>query len=296
MKFKILLFLFIILLATQVIPAQESTATITNFEIVQNISDFIAGDSTTSVFKFDYPGDLENDYNDAPLVVKINISSLNHHFPVAKGDFEIEMSAQKYWLFDLLPVGEPIPMRCKENPPIEFKPRERPGIQFVIDEVPDGVFYCYNANYYMLDLDSQTKITMTVSSHPAIYPGDYEVVLTLYEMEPDFEGPEIILAEPLGDIVIGGENEIIPVKLDISDLYNLNDDSVKYKIVDLGIPSEGGGINQTYYDSGWINLELNETSGLYEDEFNVTENGLNQSGSYWLYAKAEDVLGNEGEL
>ena len=35
---------------------------------------------------------------------------------------------------------------------------------------------------------------------------------------------------------------------------------------------------------------------LYEADFNMTAHELNKSGSYWIYAEAKDVIGNEGKL
>jgi hypothetical protein len=292
MKKQILIITLAILL---VLPLVIAGGTITNVTPVLDIPSFIAGDITSTEFSFDYPN-VEENYNDAPLVARINIESLNPEYPVWKGDFELQMIAEQYWLFDLIHINT-IPMECEENAPIKFKPKDRPGWLYTINEIPDGTFYCYNPNYYMMQLDSHDEITLYISSDPALYPGEYSVSVELLEMEPDYEGPEIELIEPSGDEIFSEENEIISVKLNITDMYNINDDGVRYKIVDIGIPSEGKGLNITYYDSGWIHdISYDETSGLYEAEFNMTEHGLNESGAYWIYAEAKDILGNLGKL
>ena len=278
-----------------VIPLVIAAGTITNVTPALDIPSFIAGDTTNTTFSFDYPN-VEENYNDAPLVARVNIESLDSEYPVWKGDFELQMIAEQYWLAGLIHINT-IPMECEENAPIKFKPKDRPGWLYTINEIPNGTFYCYNANYYMMQLDSHDEITLYISSDPALYPGTYSVSVELLEMEPDYEGPEIELIEPSGDEIFSEENETIPVKLNITDMYNIDDDSVRYKIVDIGIPSEGEGLNITYYDSGWIyDISYNETSGLYEAEFNMTEHGLNESGAYWIYAEAKDILGNLGKL
>ena len=116
------------------------------------------------------------------------------------------------------------------------------------------------------------------------------------EMEPDNQGPIIELIQPSGNNIFSKTNEAIPIELNITDMYNIDDSSVKYKIVSFGAPSDGEGIDADYYDSGWIYEIGYKISGLYEAEFNMTEHNLTKSGSYWIYAEAKDVLGNEGKL
>ncbi len=267
--------------------------------VTLDIPNFIAGGRTSTTFSFDYP-DVNGNYNNAPLVAKVNISSLDSEYPVWKGDFIINMIAKQYFLptifGEIFPINT-IPMKCNETAPINFKAKDKPDIQYTINEVLDGTFYCYNSDYYMLQLDSNDKITLNISSNPALYAGQYSLSVELLEMEPDRVGPIIKLVSPNETSIFSENNQIIPVKLNITDMYNLDSSSVKYKIVSLGIPSEGAGLNTTYYDSGWIyDIPYNPSSNLYEASFNMTPHNLNQSGSYWIYAEAKDVLGNNGKL
>ncbi len=275
-----------------------TAGTITNLSPSLDISNFIAGDTTSTEFSFDYP-DVEGNYNNAPLVAKLNVISLDDEYLVWKGDFQFSMIATQYLfgglLGDLIPYNT-IPMTCSEDEPIQFKAKDKPEVQYTIDEVPNGTFYCYNPNYYIMQLDSHDDITLDISSNPALYPGEYNVTIELMEMEPDYEGPKIKLVKPSQDQIFSESNEIIQIKLNITDMYNIDDSSVKYKIVNLGIPSEGVGLNATYYDSGWISEIEYTTSEFYEAEFNMTEHNLTESGFYWIYAEAKDVLGNEGKL
>ena len=291
MKQKILTIILAIILVTPLMFGGN----ITNVSPSLDIPSFIAGDTTSTVFSFDYP-EVEQNYNNAPLVAKVDIESLDSEYPVWKGDFQLNMIAKQYLILGLFHYNT-IPMPCYETAPIQFKAKDKPKIQYTIDNVPEGTFYCYNPNYYMMQLDSHDEITLEISSDPALYPGEYSVSVDLLEMEPDYTGPEIELIEPSGeDIFSGTNNDIIPIKLNITDMYAIDSETVRYKIIDLWLPSDGEGVNMDYYDSGWIyDIELKE-SGYYEADFNMANNGLNESGSYWIYAEAKDVLGNEGKL
>ena len=263
---------------------------------------FIAGGTTSTEFSFDYP-DVEVNYNNAPLVAKINVASLNLDYPVGKGDFQFSMVAEQYWLPFIFGNSFPIntiPMQCKEDAPIQFKAKDKSEIQYTINEIPDGIFYCYNPNYYMMQLDSHDDITLSISSNPALYPGEYSVEVELMEMEPDYKGPIIELIGPLGDEIYSGEDTIL-IKLNITDMYNIDDSSVRYKLVSLNLPAEGQGLlpeesNEIIYDSGWITATFNKSSEFYEDSFEIPNSELIDSGLYWIYAEAKDILGNEGKL
>jgi hypothetical protein len=293
MKQKTLTIIFGMIFLIGIVTA---AGTITNVNpLILDIPTFIAGDTTSTTFSFEYPNLPEN-YNNAPLVARVNITSLNESYPVWKGDFNLFMYAEQYLLPGFFHYNT-IPMTCSEQAPIEFKAKDKPDIQYTINNISNGTFYCYNPNYYMLQLSSKDEVTLNISSDPALYPGTYSVSVELMEMEPDNQGPEIELIEPSGDEIFSEANMIIPIKLNITDMYNIDDSSVKYKIVSFGAPSEGEGLDVDYYDSGWIyEIDYNEISGLYEAEFDMAEHGLTESGSYWIYAEAKDVLGNEGKL
>ncbi len=268
------------------------TAGITNLSPSLDISNFIAGGTTSTTFNFDYEDDGLNN-PDASLVLKVNISSLDEIPSVLKGYFQLSGYIEQY-LFSNLFLGKIFPLKCVEDS-AQFRVQQ--GVLYEETNIPAGVFYCYDPNNYLdiLELDRRDKVTLNISSNPALYPGEYNVTVELMEMEPDYEGPKIKLIEPSQDQIFSESNEMIRIKLNITDMYNVDESSVKYKIVSLGIPSEGAGLNATYYDSGWIS-EIEYTSEFYEAEFNMTEHNLTESGSYWLYAEAKDVLGNEGKL
>lgn len=278
MKEKVITGLIVMYMLFGIVAA----GTITDVSLLtpQNM-EMIAGGSALSSFEFEYP-DLPDNYNNAPLVIRANITSLNENYPVWKNDFQISMIAEQYLLFGSFYYNT-IPMTCKEYAPISFKAKDKPDIQYSIKEIKNGTFYCYNPNYYMLQLDSYDKIFLNLKSSPLIYPGNYSLTLELMEMEPDYEPPRIELKL---DNIIFNENQNIPIKLNVSDDYEIK--RVEYKISNPDINS--------YYNSGWIEVQLNSSSGFYEDEFNFTEYELNSSGEYWIFARACDVLGNCREM
>ena len=111
----------------------------------------------------------------------------------------------------------------------------------------------------------------------------------------DRTGPNITAIQPTGEIY----EEIIPVKLSIMDTKaGVNNQSVYYRLREMNgtsICPESGIGTWDCYNSGWVNIKLNITTGTYKTEINTTVIGL-ESGEYWFEAKAEDLLGNIGIL
>ena len=111
----------------------------------------------------------------------------------------------------------------------------------------------------------------------------------------DRTGPIITLIEPSGGIY----DEMIPVELQVEDAKSgVNNQSVYYRISEIvnGTFCPSTGIilgNFSCYNSGWLPATYNSTTTNYHDEFN---SALIESGEYWFEAKAEDILGNQGEL
>jgi len=111
----------------------------------------------------------------------------------------------------------------------------------------------------------------------------------------DRTGPVITAIQPTGDIY----EEIIPIELEVTDVKaGVNTESVYYRLREMNgtsICPESGIGTWDCYNSGWINIQLNITTGTYQTKINTTEIGL-ESGEYWFEAKAKDLLENEGIL
>ena len=281
---KLMIVLALVVLLVGVVIAAPSGLTSLVLE------DFVAGGIGIATFSFEY---LESEGNlpDGSLVLRVNMSSLESKenctlddCSVLAGDFFMSGFVEQYasWLDN--PFRDKItPLQCLEQEEIEFLNGN--GLVYTHEDGTAGTFYCYDPSNYLdvLDLNRRDEVTLEVGSHYALYPGNYSMSVELMEMERDVSGP---LIELIIDGLIFGENDTIPIRLDVSDMYNIM--SVEYEIMNPELSE--------YYNSGWIELGLDETSGLYEDDFNMTEHGLNESGSYWIKARACDVLGNCGEL
>lgn len=168
----------------------EASNVITNFTIIQNLSDFVAGDTMNVIFSFDYLNDFNNTEN-ASLVSVVNISSLAEEFPVWRGDFSLEMIAREFFLpeiFGNLFLTDEIPMPCTEFSPIVFNEQDGEDAILVITNVPNVTFYCFNESHHMLETSHRYEITLNISSQQALYPGNYSINIGLFEASPDIIG------------------------------------------------------------------------------------------------------------
>jgi len=252
------------------------------------IEDFVAGGIGTATFSFDYL--IEDNLPGGSLVLRVNMSLLEEegNCPLAdcsvwKGDFFMSGFVEQFPLFGFFGKDKVTPLQCLEEEEIEFLNGN--GLVYTHKDGTAGTFYCYDPSNYLdvLDLGRRDDVTLEVSSHYALYPGEYGMSVELMKFERDVSPPvmELIL-----DGYIFGKNNTIPIRLDVSDMYNIY--SVEYEIMNPSLSD--------FYSSGWIEVFLNESSGLYEDDFNMTKYGLNKSGDYWIKARACDILGNCGEL
>ncbi|MFH1918170.1 MAG: hypothetical protein ABIJ14_03675 [Nanoarchaeota archaeon] len=172
-----------------------------------------------------------------------------------------------------------------------------------------GTIFTPSVNYtYSLAKNSDGFYYFMENLPSGISEGDYLFNITAVDtsgnigsdnvtLKTDETGPELTLVEPQGGVY----SEIIPIKFNVTDARSrVNNQSVKCRLREIkegiGIcPATGGSINGTLCTTTpWINMNLNTTSNLYELQLNTTEYSLT-SGSYWLDAKAEDILGNKND-
>jgi hypothetical protein len=167
MKSKIITIIIGILL---ILPLTLSQGNITNLLLNQPLPDFIAGETTATSFTFNYPhksSTYPNQEDNALLVLIINLSSNDPNYPVWNGDFKLNGSIN----------GETF--ECFEN-------------DFIIDFIcnpnetillPNGTFYCIKDNFLTLSLGSQNNVELSLKSHPALYPGSYNLSISLFYPE-----------------------------------------------------------------------------------------------------------------
>jgi len=361
--------------------------TLSNLEgITIPVSPVIAGNTFSANFSFNYFADGTNEDN-SPLIIKLNLTSGDQtSFPVWKNDFEIDGFVKRSYLFGLF-IKE-IPFNCSEESPQTIN--YVVGSEIVSPE--NGTFYCYNEEGN-LELDRHDNIFLNIKSHPALWPGQYNLTASLYYLNDTYSPIVQILNKANFENVYYKSGNNIEVKADINDLYldetfgkiywngnetflyevikegvyyysktipeeipegnyiikiSAKDESenmgmdetvllidetapeielveptglvseeffVKFNVTDekAGVnnesvqvrlreivngqicPETGGSIgNFSCTTTEWINLELNQTSDLFEVKINTTELNLT-SGEYWLDARAEDMLGNKAE-
>jgi len=115
----------------------------------------------------------------------------------------------------------------------------------------------------------------------------------------DKTGPNIELIQPNVSVILSELNPILNIEMYVTDAKSgVNTNSVEYLLREMDgtsiCPEDGVG-TWDCYSSGWTKLELDEGTGTYKTEVNITEEGLT-SAEYWLQVRAEDLLGNQGVL
>ena len=176
MKNKILLLSLGILLISTVIAGEITNITPTTF----NIPDMKSGDYFQTSFNFDYTN-LSGNYNNAPLIIRVNITPENPTPNIWKGDFQLNATIKQY----LSPghiFSRTINLNCSEADSIKLHSANGIDLRY-IDYVPNGTFYCYNSNYYFLQLNSKNEISLNVKTNPLIYPGDYNFKIEFLQTE-----------------------------------------------------------------------------------------------------------------
>lgn len=264
----------------------SATGVIDNFVLESYSGNLYGGETGDLGFSFDFVDRIENS-PDSSLVLRFNITSLDQDYPVWKNDFNLtgfifEASILPF-LDESFPFfGESYPLKCVNN---YFQPKTERGILYKEKIVNNGTFYCYDPNDYLdiLKLNRRDYGQLMLTPHHMIYPGEYNFTLELMEVEKDFEPPFVeFLTE---DNYYNSEDDVL-IKFNVSDLYNIYE--VKYKI--------SNNLLDQYYNSGWIDCEFNSETGLYEDTFSFEEYELNESGNYYIWAWACDMLGNCREM
>ena len=133
----------------------------------------IAGNEFEVNFSFDYLYDGENE-DGSPLIIELNVTSEDETYPVMKGDFVISGRIEKSWLFDLFTI-KTVYFDCSEE--YEQTIEHSLDTQNVFAE--NGTFYCYNEEGD-LSLNERDKVYLDITSHQAIYPGNYNLTASMF--------------------------------------------------------------------------------------------------------------------
>jgi len=111
----------------------------------------------------------------------------------------------------------------------------------------------------------------------------------------DRTGPTIKVLTPDNNTIV---SDLFNLTLNVTDLKSgVNESQVYYELAAVingaVCPDTGTGYNATCPNTHWVNIPYNSSTGLYYSQINTTNFS---SGSYWLYSKAYDKLGNLAEL
>jgi hypothetical protein len=254
------------IITTSLVSAEEYAGIINNITGI-DISDFTAGSTTTATFSFnyqDYYGDTEY-----PHILRINISSLDEDYPVWKGDFELSGFVRKYTFFGLFYTD--VNLKCSEESPLII---DHPlGLNTL--NVPDGTFYCYNTTSEAVDqLDKYDKVFLNIKSHPALWPGQYSLSVTINYLE-DTKAPFV--------------NILNKNAFETRYYRELNDIEVQANINEINLDSYWG----TIFAGGNITVPFSHKIGDTYYFTKILPIDI-QEGNYELKIFAQDTSGNIG--
>lgn len=265
---KQILVLALVVLLVGVVSA-DYVGTIENIDGI-NISDFVAGSVATANFSFDYLDGYGN--KQYPHILRMNITSENQiEYPVWKGDFELGGFVRKYTWFGL--YHEDIVLECSEENPLTIN--HPLGLNVL--EVPNGTFYCYNTTSEAIDnLNKHDEVYLTIRSHPALWPGQYNLVANVYYLN-DTRVPFVNITNKGLFEKYYRENDNVLIRATINDASGI---AQKWSVVTIN----GEEVFDLTYDRF--------NNGEYYFSKN-TPVDINES-DYELFVFAEDEFGNVG--
>jgi len=167
---KQILIVLVVVLMVGLVGAGHSLYNIVGIDVPEGV---IAGNEFEVNFSFDYLYDGENE-DGSPLIIELNVTSEDETYPVMKGDFVISGRIEKSWLFDLFTI-KTVYFDCSEE--YEQTIEHSLDTQNVFAE--NGTFYCYNEEGD-LSLNERDKVYLDITSHQAIYPGNYNLTASMF--------------------------------------------------------------------------------------------------------------------
>src|SRR4030042_1422394 len=171
MNTKILPIIFGMILLIGIVSAENSLNNLEGITVPLNPT--IAGNTFQANFNFDYYDNLEN-LDNSPLIIKLDFVSDNSDYPVWKEDFEVSGFIEKKAIFGFW--TKTVEFTCSEIAPLTIV---NPIDTTTITEIPNGTFYCYNAEGD-LKLNEHDEVFLNVTSHPALYPGEYSLTAEMF--------------------------------------------------------------------------------------------------------------------
>jgi len=178
-----------------------------------NITDFIAGTTTTAKFSFDYNDNI-NAAEHFPLIYKLEFNSTEEIPEVWKNDFEIKGGFVERRIFG---IGfNKITLECSDEFPLTID--HQIGSE-TIESGGDGTFYCYNTTEGTIsNLRKHNKVSLEITSHPALYPGTYNLTAEMFYLNDTYAPKLRIINESYFDQYFR-EGSYVDFEVEIKDPY-----------------------------------------------------------------------------
>jgi len=210
----------------------------------------VAGNSFNANFSFDY---LQNGANkdNSSLVMRLNFSSKNSDYPVWKGDFWVNGNVQKCGLafFGKCIFHGLVNFSCFEIAPLLI------SINTTVNNISNGTFYCYNKDIN-LSLNERDKVSLNITSQPALYPGKYTLSAELFYLN------DTII--PLPSNLISLTFELLVKTTDVTKITSIEMYMDNKKVC-------------TFSSSG---IALSECKGIFIKKLDASVSGKNTKLSY----------------
>lgn len=239
------------------------------------IENFVAGSTVQANFSYDYLRDRPENPDNSPLILRINITSSDSAYPVWRGDFDINGFIKRYILFGLIPIGEKH-FNCSEQ---DSQTIVHPlGNELVSAE--NGTFYCYNpeGDLDFGDFNAQDIVYLNITSHPALWPGQYNLEAKLFYLSDTYPPTVNILNKSYFDQYFS-DGSHVSFEVEIIDV-NLHDYNAK-----IIVPSYGN-----------ISFAKEHVSGdIYRFFQTLPTTDPIPEGEYLINVYSIDTAGNVGE-
>ena len=141
------------------------------------------------------------------------------NYPVWKNDFEMNGRVEKcfYTILGICILPSTVYFNCSEDAPLTI---EHAIGSEIIDNIPNGTFYCYNEEAD-LKLDEHDDVFLNITSHWALWPGQYNLTARMYYLN-DTYSPIVVITNKDAFDRYYRELDNIEVYVEINDI-NLED-------------------------------------------------------------------------
>ncbi len=218
----------------------------------------IAGNTFQGDFSFDYLAVPDNEDN-LPLIIQLDVISDDTDYPVGKDEFEISGYVDKctWTILGLCILPKTVDFDCSEDAPLTID--HAIGSE-IIDPIPDGTFYCYNEEAN-LRLNENDKVFLDITSHPALYPGTYELIATLYYLTDTYSPIINIINKNTFETNYYRELDNIEVEVEIDDINLESYWATIFSDENIDVPFSHE-VDGTYYFTRNLPIDIQE--GDYE--------------------------------